>query len=623
MRPSIFLSLCAALGVNGASLGRYARVIRAEVAANSTYDFVIAGGGIAGLTVADRLTEDPNIKVLVIEYGPFDVGEDSVLVPGLFPAFQYLFPNTFTTPQANLNNRTFYTVMGGSVGGGSAINAMFFHRGAISDYANWDVMGASGWDWNGLLPYFKKSENFTSPDPAWAAAKNISWNQSLKGVSGPVHASYSKFDWASSKNFWEAAVSTGIRPSSDPNGGDLTGIYWLLRSLDPDQQSRSYSKINHYDRVINSRPNYHILSDHAVGKVLFQGKQAIGVEYVNKTTGAKTPVYARKEVIIAAGGIHSPQILQLSGVGPKALLQGLGINVVLDLPGVGQNLQDQLSTEIDYTFSANIEPNAATLDANATYNAEQNALYHSSHQGAYTLIRGTGNNYISLPLTNVSTPSKYASIIAQVASADPASFLPADTHPTVLAGYKKQRKLILEQYKSLKSTIGSISWNTGLATTLYTLKPLSRGTVNIASTDPLANPLIDYRSLSDPIDLETTLLLLLKARSLFSQPSMTILGPTEVTPGSNITDLDALRTVLKNSMIGPSNAHQCCTLAMADRELGGVVDSELRVYGVKGLSVVDVSRFTMQLGTAPSATVYAAAEKAAEIIKGRWGISSL
>ncbi|KAK0122039.1 hypothetical protein ONS95_010303 [Cadophora gregata] len=158
---------------------------------------------------------------------------------------------------------------------------------------------------------------------------------------------------------------------------------------------------------------------------------------------------------MAAGAVHSPQILQLSGIGPKALLQRFGIKVVVDLPGVGQNFQDHLDLKVDYTFTSNIEPNGGSLNTNSTYDAEQRALYDASREGAYTLTRGTGNNIALLPLKNATL--NWEPIISLAKSQDPASILPPNTHPSVVKGYAAQRKLLFKHYSSSKTAIGSLS----------------------------------------------------------------------------------------------------------------------------------------------------------------------
>ncbi|CZS97710.1 related to alcohol oxidase [Rhynchosporium agropyri] len=604
-------------GVIASPLGKHARVVDSVTASTTTYDFIIVGAGIGGLTVADRLTEDPETSVLVIEYGSFDQGEDAVLVPGSYFPVPYFWPNIFSTPQRGLNNGTYFVPMGRVVGGGSTINAMFFLRCPAVDYDSWEDLGNRGWGWAGLLPYFQKSETFGKPEASFAKQYNISWDDSAHGFQGPVQTTYSPYDYPSSANFWNAATAEGIAPRRDPNAGDATGLFWLLRALDPVKRVRSYARTVHYERVKSSRPNYHLLPEHAVSKVLFKDKKAIGVEYISPNTGKIQTAKATKEVVMAAGAVHSPQILQLSGVGPKSLLEGFGIKVVVDLPGVGSNFQDHLDLKVDYTFTSNLFPNADSLTTNATYNTEQRSLYDTTQTGAYTLTRGTGNNIALLPLKN--TTSKWASIISLAKSQNPASLLPPNTHPSIIKGYTAQRQQLIKQYLSPSSAIGSLSWNTGTQTTVYTIKPLSRGSVTINSTSILDNPLIDFGALSDPTDIELVLALFRKNRQIMSQPSMRALGPTEISPGADLVGDEELKAKFR-TLINPSNAHECCTLPMMKLELGGVVDEALRVYGVRGLSVADASFMPITPASAPSATIYAAGEKAADLIKKRHGL---
>lgn len=211
-----------------------------------------------------------------------------------------------------------------------------------------------------------------------------------------------------------------------------------------------------------------------------------------------------------------------------------------------------------------------------------------------------------MPLRNCT--SNWASILASAQSIDPASILPAGTDPTVLAGYTLQRQILLARFAGFKTPIGSISWNTGSTTTIYMIKPLSRGSVTLASTDPLTNPLVDFSALKDSTDLDLVLALFRKNRQVMQQPLMQVLGPTETVPGANLTTDDELKAAFRATMI-PTNGHACCTLPMMPLKLGGVVDSELRIYGLEGVSVVDNSIWPITLSGAPSASVYAAAEK--------------
>lgn len=256
--------------------------------------------------------------------------------------------------------------------------------------------------------------------------------------------------------------------------------------------------------------------------------------------------------------------------------------------------------------SNNVEPNWNSLLENATYDAEQFALYNASRQGPYTITRTLSTNFVSLPLQNLTLES--ADIINAARNvSDPGAFLPPDTDPAVVAGYTRQREIMLGQLDS-EISIGGLHWGTANTGTLYLFKPFSRGTVNINSTDPLANPLVDFRSATDPSDLDVAVALVRKARDIMDAPSMRVLGPTEVAPfGKEVQTDEEIKEAVRQTF-NPSNGHECCTAAMMPKALGGVVDDQLKVYGVEGLRVADISFWPMPLNGAPSATVYASAE---------------
>ncbi|RWA09527.1 hypothetical protein EKO27_g5581 [Xylaria grammica] len=598
----IFL-LAAAEGASAALVPWHASVVSRQEAGNNTYDFIIAGGGIAGLTVADRLTEDPSVSVLVVEAGPFDQREESVLIPGAYPPFQY-FNGLESVPQEALGNRSVGTICAKVVGGGSVVNAMVYLR-----YAGY------------LIRRWSEGENFTKPDGDFAARANISWDDSVRGTSGPVKYSYPDYFYPGSANWWNAAKSIGLPIVKDPEAGNNLGIFWTPSVLDATTMTRSDARLNHYENIKVSRSNYHILASTTVSKVIFNGTRAMGVEYLASGGGDTAQVYATKEVILAAGGVHTPQILQLSGIGPQALLNDLGIAVIQDLPGVGQNLQDQSTLTIPWTFTSNVTPNSGSLDSNATYNAEQRGLYDTERTGAYTIVRSLSTNIGQLSLRLVT--DDYAAIAAEARSRDPAASLPSDVDPTVLEGYKKQRELIIRQFEGQDAAVGTLHWGTSSSSLIYHLKPLSRGTVNINSTDPLASPVLDYRTATDPIDLAIYVALFRKNRELFAAPDMAALGPAEASPfGAQVRTDEEIIAVLRQQ-INPSNAHQCCTAAMLPRNLGGVVDSEWNVHGVEGLRVADTSYWPFQTSGAPTATTYASGEKLADVIKRDYNLTSL
>ncbi|KAF1954478.1 choline dehydrogenase-like protein [Byssothecium circinans] len=605
------LCLSFACWAHSRSLGQYARRITwDEVIHNATYDFVVAGGGIAGLTVADRLTEDPNVSVLVIEYGPFDQQEDSVMVPGAYFPVPYLWLPLMSTPQTALANTSYGVACGRVVGGGSVVNAMFFHRAGAVEYDAWAQLGATRRGWEDLLPYFQKSEAFSRPEASYAASHNITWNDAVHGFDGPVETSFAPYDYPGSANFFNGAHSLGISTPDDANGGDATGVFRLQRSVDAKTQTRSSARVNHYDRVIETRPNYHVLSGSAVTKILFEGTRAVGVQHTNVTDRVKYSVKASKEVVIAAGSVHTPQILQLSGVGDAAYLEQFGIPSIVDLPGVGQNLQDHLVLKVKYNYTFNLFPNGGSLQTNTTYATEQRALYDAGQPSAYDLTATTGNLIVQLPLSNWTNNS--ASIISLAKSQDAAQLLGGNPDPGVLSGFKRQREIIISNLNN--TAVGDISWNTGPETSIYMTRPLSRGSVKINSTDIFTDPLIDFGAVTDPTDLEMLLAIYLRNRELMATPDLAVLGPVETAPAGGLSDHGAIKEALRKALT-PSNAHQCCTAPMMKREYGGVVDDMNRVYGTTGLSIVDASVWPIIVAGGPQASVYAMAEKAADMIK--------
>jgi choline dehydrogenase len=320
----------------------HATTVDSPIALHSTYDFVIIGGGASGLTVADRLTEDPSTTVLVLEYGPFDAQESSVLVPGLLnlTSTPYWF-NLTSTPQPHLNNREFQVTIAAAVGGGTVINGMFFNRGAKADYDAWEELGAHGWGWSDLLPYFKKSETFTPPNASFAREWDIKWEDYVHGTQGPLQISYPPYQFPVVKDFFNAFHELGVTTPGDPSDGSAKGVFWVPSTLDPVERTRSYARSAHYDRVATARPNYHVLPMAAATRILFdESNKAVAVEYVSRATNKTFQARASKEVILAAGAVHTPQLLLLSGIGDEDQLDEHGIECIADVPGVGHNFQD-------------------------------------------------------------------------------------------------------------------------------------------------------------------------------------------------------------------------------------------------------------------------------------------
>lgn len=257
------------------------------------------------------------------------------------------------------------------------------------------------------------------------------------------------------------------------------------------------------------------------------------------------------------------------------------------------------------------------LTSNATYAAEQLALYWSSRQGAYTIVNQGGNTVAFLPLPNIT--ASYQSIINFAQSQSPANIYSSSSSASVLAGYKAQRDIILQMFAGRDASVQETGFNGDIVMPITNVKPLSRGTVLAKSKSILTPPLIDFRALSDPTDLEVLIAALRLNRQMMASPAMQELGAVEVTPGANLQSDQELRDALRGLVV-PTYSHPCCTTPMMKQEQGGVVDAYLNVWGTNRLRVVDASVMPMIPATHTSATVYAVAEKAADIIKGCWGI---
>lgn len=252
------------------------------------------------------------------------------------------------------------------------------------------------------------------------------------------------------------------------------------------------------------------------------------------------------------------------------------------------------------------------MQSNASFAAEQLALYEMGSPSAYDLTATTGNLMIQLPLSNWTNDA--SSIIQFAREQDFTALLGGSPDSSVLRGFSKQRRAMLMNIDT--TAVGGLSWNTGPETSIYMTRPFSRGSVLINSTSILSAPLIDYGALTDRTDLEILHAIYMKNRELMSTPDLSVLGPIEVAPAPDIKDTKAIKDLIAKAL-APSNAHQCCTASMMRREDGGVVDPQNRVYGTKRLSVVDASIWPLVVGGGPQASVYAGAEKAADLIKAR------
>ncbi|KAI9740033.1 MAG: hypothetical protein M1818_004784 [Claussenomyces sp. TS43310] len=408
------------------------------------------------------------------------------------------------------------------------------------------------------------------------------------------------------ENFHAALTGLGISSSKDGAAGDAFGFYWGPSAERPSDETRSSARIGYYDSASN-RTNLQLIAEQQVTRLIFSncstGIHVDGVAFRASASAAEQIVSANKEVILAAGSIHTPQLLQLSGIGDFSSLAKVQPNLKVDLPGVGNNFQDHQFVTLVYNFSNN-SLSSANMTENSTFAAQAAANYSQSATGPLTY--NSASAFAFLPLANYSNSS--SQILGEANSTPSAAHLDNSTPAAVVAGYKAQRELVLEALSSATSASMEYIWSdAGLSVAI--VKPLSRGSVQIATLNPFVQPLVNWRALTDPTDLEMLDAGVGFARLLMTQPETAILGPTEVVPGLATDAQTFIRSQLTTVY------HPAGTCSMLARELGGVVDARLKVYGTDNLRVVDASIFPILPATHTQTSVYAVAEKASDLIK--------
>ncbi|KAL1311510.1 hypothetical protein AAFC00_001633 [Neodothiora populina] len=583
-----------------------------------TYDYIIVGGGVAGLVAANRLSEDSTKSVLVVEYGYID-NTTTTLWPykaqGIAVNAGDVFTGTTSVEQPGLGNQTFELYVASVVGGGSIVNGMAFDRGTQPDYNSWATLGNSGWAWSNLLTYFKKSTTFTPPSADIQKKYNYTWDTSAYG-NGPVHSSYPPFQFPEMPTFWDALNELEITKLQEGGLGE-PGAFWEVDSIDPVLQTRSSARTAYYDPIAK-RANLELRTGSYVQKLVIINNNVEGVEVISRKDNSVIKAYARNEVILAAGAVHTPQILQLNGIGPASVLKAANISVSVDLPGVGANFQDHPVAYMSYDMTTDKSyPYPGILTYNATYNASALAEYVENKTGPYT--QAHGNGAVFLPLSKIA-PSSYKSIASTLSAQNPTDYLPSiyAERAELLAGFKAQRAIHLQQIQADDTSIYEFSFNGGGTATTALQKPISRGTIMIDPKNPTAEPIIDFQALANPVDRAALLAAVRFTRQIYNTTALSGYTPVETLPGPEYqTDEELWDALSTSGVVNPSFAHPCGTAAMMPRKQGGVVASDLLVYGVKRLSVIDASIIPIIPATHLQATVYAIAEKAADLIKAR------
>ncbi len=527
----------------------------------SSYDYIIVGAGSAGCVLANRLSEDPDTRVLLLEFGGSDRSilvqmPTALSIPMNMTRYNWEFESE---PEPFLDNRRMDTPRGKVLGGSSSINGMVYVRGHALDYQEWEASGATGWGYRNCLPYFKKADD-------WKYGSN-----DFRGSGGPL----SVCDGNEMQNplyraFIEAGKQAGYMSTGDYNGAQQEGFGPMHMTV---KNGVRWSTANAYLRPALSRSNLTVITYALTHRILLEGARAIGVEY--EYDGKMESVYANREVIVSAGSVGSPHLLQRSGIGPADVLQAAGIDVNHDLPGVGENLQDHLEFYFQFRCKQSI-----------TLNAEL-SLWRKFLIGTRWILTkkglGSTNHFESCAFIRSKPGVQWPDIQYH--------FLPGAMRYDGRAAFDGH----------------------GFQVHVGHNKPKSRGWVRANSVDPRDKPKIQFNYLEHPDDIEGFRACVRLTREIIGQPAMEQYRGAEIQPGEEIQSDAEIDTFVRRTV--ESAYHPSCSCKMGTDEMA-VVDPEVRVRGIENLRVADSSIFpTIPNGNLNSPTIMAA-ERAADIIVG-------
>lgn len=506
--------------------------------------------------------------------------------------------NFTTVPQVNVNNRVLGAARGRVLGGSSALNLMTYDRASKSEYDAWEDLGNPGWNWKNMVAYMKKSENFTGANTATYGSAGV-------GLTGPVKAVVNRYI-PEQQDLWIPTLQgLGVPKNLESLGGDPLGVMWQPSSIDSTHYNRSYSA-NAYLPVAGS--NLIVLTNTVVSRVNLQtsGKKQVATG-VTLSTG--DIITATKEVILSAGSIQSPGLLERSGIGQASVLSAVGLTQKVNLPGVGENLQDHLRIQSSYQ----LKPNYTSFDIlryNATYAAEQLQLWKNNQFSRYDY---TGSAYTFVNWLSLSALPQMLPLAIRAAATSASATVRKQLTLIGNPAVPQVEVIFSDGYTGSKGYPPATSplYGQGFFSLISAIQhPFSRGNVHITSTDPSAKPALDPNYLSHEYDVQAAVNAIKFARKIATSPPLSSAWVSEYEPGLDVVKTDAQwREFVLNTTV--SIYHPLGTCSMLPKADGGVVDPSLKVYGTSNLRVVDASIIPLLISAHIQTAVYGIAEFAA------------
>ncbi|THH30676.1 hypothetical protein EUX98_g3515 [Antrodiella citrinella] len=591
-----------------------------DVLAKGSFDYIVIGGGTAGLTLASRLTEDPHNSVLVLEAGNDNTSDANILRPASYGAH---FGNDAyswgrkTSEQSHAANNQIVWHCGKGLGGSSGINFMIYMRPSSDCVDDFERLGNPGWNSKHLERLLCKVEGYVPPsqpdarfDTHWQAARKL-------GTHGPLKISFPPGENELEFIVLEAFKKAGIPVARDPFGGDITGVWMAPNAYDLVTHTRSYSATAYY-LPHRDRPNFTVLLNALVARAITQKAHsgfvtATGVEFFHG--GKKYVVHANKEVIVCAGALKSAHILELSGIGRKEVLEKINVPVQVDLNGVGTNVQDHVCNAMSFELKDDVPYDTSDILRDPKVAAEHIRL-HSTGAGIHT----SGlTNILCVPpeLVSPNAPKVYQRAKEHILKHW------YSYSPEVQAQYRIRLDridkkipgteiLLLKGYFSMPNRTGKGKKYITLLNILN--NALSRGTIHAISNDPLEDPEYDPHYLEITADLDIMVEQVHLSRRLASTSPLKEIIARELLPGPDVQTDEQIREWIASTIGTPW--HIACTCSMMPRDKGGVVDPQLKVYGTTNIRVADLSIIPIHVASHPMSVVYAIGEYAAEVIMG-------